>query len=50
MPTSTSSPGVTFRQLDETAYAISDNEAARCLSQARDELFRSINKAQNTAA
>jgi len=43
-------PGVTFEQLDAIAYAISDNEAARRLNQARAELFRSINKAQNPAA
>jgi len=42
-------PGITFEQLDAIAYAMSDNEAARRLNQARDELFRSINKAQNPA-
>jgi len=36
-------PGVTFDQLDATAYAISDNEAARRLNVARDELFQTIN-------
>jgi len=43
-------PGITFEQLDAIAYAMSDNEAARRLNQARDELFRSINKPQNPAA
>ncbi|RCN57173.1 DDE-type integrase/transposase/recombinase [Acidiferrobacter thiooxydans] len=43
-------PGITFKQLDAIAYAISDNEAAQRLNQARAELFRSINKAQNPAA
>lgn len=42
-------PGITFEQLDAIAYAISDNEAAQRLNQARAELFRSINKAQNPA-
>lgn len=36
-------PGVTFESLDEIAYAISDNEAARQLNQARAELFKTIN-------
>jgi hypothetical protein len=35
-------PGITFEQLDVIAYAISDNEAAQRLNQARVELFRSI--------
>ncbi len=39
-------PGITFEQLDAIAHAISDNEAARRLNQARAELFRSINKTQ----
>lgn len=43
-------PGISFRQLDASACAISDNEAARRLNQARAELFRSINKAQQSAA
>jgi transposase InsO family protein len=38
-------PGITFEQLDDVAYAISDNEAALRLNQARAELFRSINHA-----
>lgn len=43
-------PGLDFQQLDALAYAISDNEAARQLNQARDDLFRSINNAQRPAA
>lgn len=43
-------PGTTFEQLDAIAYAISDNEAARRLNQARSELFQTINKTQNPAA
>lgn len=43
-------PGITFAQLDALACAISDNEAARRLNQARDALFRSINYARSPAA
>jgi len=43
-------PGVTFKNLDALAYAISDNEAARRLNEARAILFRSINQAQQPAA
>lgn len=43
-------PNITFEQLDEIAFAISDNEAAQRLNQARAELFRSINNSQNSAA
>jgi len=43
-------PGVTFAKLDALAYAISDNEAARRLNEARATLFRSINQAQQPAA
>jgi transposase InsO family protein len=43
-------PGVTFEHLDAIAYAISDNEAARRLNEARATLFRSINQAQQPAA
>jgi hypothetical protein len=42
--------GITFEQLDDQAHAMSDNEAARRLNQARDKLFQSINKAQKPAA
>ncbi len=37
-------------QLDDIAQAMSDNETAQRLNQARAELFRSINNAQNPAA
>ena len=39
-------PGVTFGELDKTAYAMSDLHANR----ARDELFRAIGRAVNAAA
>ncbi len=42
--------GVTFDSLDAIAHALSDNEAARLLNEARAHLFRSINKAQTPAA
>ncbi|MEX2499899.1 MAG: hypothetical protein WD397_13600 [Wenzhouxiangellaceae bacterium] len=42
-------PGTTFKQLDAIAHAISDNEAARRLNQARSELFETINNPQNPA-
>ncbi len=43
-------PGLTFKQLDADASAMSDNDAARHLNQARARLFRSINKTQQPAA
>lgn len=43
-------PAVTFEQLDAIAYAISDNEAARRLNQARDQLFLYINNSRKSAA
>ena len=43
-------PGITFQQLDDIVYAMSDNEAARHLNEARAELFRTINNTQNSAA
>lgn len=43
-------PGVTFDQLDAIAYAISDNQAAEQLNQARQELFRTINDSLTSAA
>ncbi len=43
-------PGVTFETLDAIAFAISDNEAARRLNNARAELFKTINQAQTPAA
>jgi len=35
-------PGITFQSLDDIAYAISDNEAAMRLQEARQKLFSSI--------
>lgn len=43
-------PGITFQALDAVALSISDNDAARRLNQARDQLFLSISKAQRPAA
>jgi len=43
-------PGITFEQMDAIAYAVSDNEAARQLNQARAELFLSINNTQKSDA
>ena len=43
-------PGITFEMLDDIAHAVSDNDAARHLNEARDELFRYINNTQNPAA
>ncbi len=43
-------PGMTFEALDDIAYAMSDNETAQGLNEARAELFRYINNAQNPAA
>ena len=38
-------PGTSFDQLDAVAAAMSDNDAARALNQARDRLFVSIDPA-----
>lgn len=43
-------PGITFQQLDDIALQDSDNEAARRLNQARNTLFRTINKSRKPAA
>lgn len=43
-------PGITLEQLETKARAMSDNEAARCLKQARDALFQSLNPTRRTAA
>ncbi len=43
-------PGITFQQLDATAIAMSDNEAARRLNQARATLFKTISNRSKTAA
>ena len=42
-------PGVTFEQLEAIAYATSDQEAARRLRLAREELFLAIQKDQTQA-
>jgi hypothetical protein len=43
-------PGVSFEALDELAAALSDNEAARRLNEARKKLFQSINRRSKHAA
>jgi hypothetical protein len=43
-------PGIDFQQLNVIANAMSDNDVARHLNQARAELFHSINNAQQPAA
>jgi transposase InsO family protein len=43
-------PGVTFEDLDKTAAAVSDNEAAERLNEARKKLFQSINRRSKHAA
>jgi len=43
-------PGISFTQLDSIAYAISDNEAARRLNEARTKLFQSIHDRSKRAA
>ncbi len=42
--------GIDFAQLDKQAYQSSDNEAARRLNEARDELFRVIRGEAASAA
>ena len=42
--------GITFEALDEIAFEISDNEAARRLTKAREKLFKTINATQASAA
>jgi hypothetical protein len=37
-------PGLSFQSLDDIAYAISDNEAAKRLQEARHQLFESIDE------
>ena len=41
--------GITFEQLDVAAHAVSDLAAAAALNQARNDLFRSIDR-ENPAA
>ncbi len=42
-------PGTSFKQLDEIAYGISDNEAARRMNEARKQLFKAITEQQRVA-
>jgi len=42
--------GITFKQLDEIAYAISDNEAAKQLKEAKQQLFNTITEQHHRAA
>ena len=43
-------PGVSFAQLDATAYASSDLDAAQAVNSARDQLFRSIFRLSSPSA
>ena len=43
-------PGITFSQLDTQARALSDNEAAKRLNDARTILFKTIFNRSKTAA
>jgi hypothetical protein len=43
-------PGINFKSLDIIALRISDNDAARALNQARNQLFQSILKTRRSAA
>ncbi|MHB8392214.1 MAG: hypothetical protein ACYDBH_21995, partial [Acidobacteriaceae bacterium] len=43
-------PDMTFEQLDQTAKAMSDNEAAERLNAARKKLFQSLNRRSRQAA
>jgi transposase InsO family protein len=42
-------PGTDFKQLDEIAYRISDNEAARQMNEARKHLFNAITEQERVA-
>jgi hypothetical protein len=43
-------PGITFEQLDDIAFAISDNEAAQQLNEARKQLFKTIHEQDQQVA
>ena len=43
-------PDVTFNSLDDKANAITDNEAARRLNQARNRIFRAISERERRIA
>jgi len=49
-PKSFLKPGVTFQSLDDKANAITDNEAARRLNQARNRIFRTISERKRRIA
>ena len=42
--------GLTFKQLDEIAVTISDNEAAKQLTEAKQQLFNTITEQDPRAA
>jgi len=42
--------GLTFDLLDEIAHAMSDNQAAKRMNQAREKLFRAISEREPGAA
>ena len=42
--------GITFKQLDEIAYAICDNKAAKQLKEAKQQLFNTITEQDHWAA
>jgi hypothetical protein len=42
-------PGITWKALDGLASAMSDHEAARLMSESRDQLFRSLNRRSKAA-
>lgn len=43
-------PGMTFKQLDDIALSISDNEAANQLNEARKQLFKTIHEQDQRVA
>ena len=43
-------PGITFKQLNDTALAISDNEAVQQLNEARKQLFKTIHEQDQQVA
>ena len=43
-------PGITFRQLDDAANTISDNEAARQMNEAKRQLFKTISEQEHRVA
>lgn len=42
--------GLTFKQLDEIAYTISDNESAKQLQDAKQQLFNTITEQEHRTA